>query len=68
MTVIHMKSPQERDPGPYEADRHCTGCGARLSRYNPLDLCAPCNGGDWGKLPCSSFESRDAFAELMAAA
>jgi hypothetical protein len=46
MAVLSLKSPKERRPGPYPADRHCS-CGAKLSRYNPSTFCAPCSGGDW---------------------
>jgi hypothetical protein len=37
--------------------RRCT-CGAWLSSGNPLDKCAPCNGGTWdrGKIPESVWE------------
>lgn len=67
MSTINTRAPKERKPGPYAADRTCAECGARLSRNNPLDLCAPCNGGDWGTEPTHGYESRDAFADLMAA-
>jgi len=37
-----------RKPGPYARERSCRVCGASpLSSYNPSDICAPCNRGDW---------------------
>ena len=46
MSVTVLKPERQRKPGPYAADRHCA-CGAKLSRYNPSNSCAPCSGGDW---------------------
>ena len=31
-----------RNPGLYEADRHCGVCSAVLNRNNPRERCAPC--------------------------
>lgn len=60
--------------------RRC-GCGAWLSTGNPLDICAPCNGGTWqpevapadvwGQLAAvpgrNRVEAADAMAEIMEA-
>ena len=46
MSVIQLRPPKERKPGPYPAARQCP-CGTILSRNNPGPLCAPCQGGDW---------------------
>ena len=47
MSVIQLKPEVQRKPGPYKAERSCEDCGAKLSRYNPSNHCAPCSGGDW---------------------
>lgn len=48
MGTVNTRTPKERKPGPYEADRACRVCGAKpLSRNNPSDICAPCNRGEW---------------------
>jgi hypothetical protein len=39
---IPLTDQPERNPGPYEADRHCGVCSAVLSRNNPGPRCAPC--------------------------
>ena len=46
MSVINTTVKTERLPGPFPANRLCS-CGAKLSRYNPADVCATCNGGEW---------------------
>lgn len=62
MAVLSLKAPKERRPGPYPADRHCNGCQAKLSRYNPSNYCAPCSGGDW----IAGDPSEDEVAKLRA--
>lgn len=42
--VIDLTETKERLPGPFPANRVCPECGARLSRYNPSEVCAPCGG------------------------
>ncbi len=55
--------------------RRC-GCGAWLSSGNPLDKCAPCNGGTWapekppedvwGKVAMASGHGHRAAGEALA--
>lgn len=47
MSAVKTAKRHERRPGPYEAHRRCSTCGCYLSRLNPLNICAPCQGGDW---------------------
>jgi hypothetical protein len=47
MPTVKTAKRHERRPGPYEALRRCSSCRCFLSRNNPADLCAPCQGGDW---------------------
>jgi len=47
MPSVKTAKRHERRPGPYAPDRRCSTCGCYLSRNNPLDICAPCQGGDW---------------------
>lgn len=47
MSVEQVKPPTTRKPGLYPAGRRCEGCGAKLSRNNPGEICAPCNNGQW---------------------
>jgi hypothetical protein len=47
MPSVKTAKRHERRPGPYDPDRRCSTCGCFLSRNNPLNMCAPCQGGDW---------------------
>jgi len=45
MSVIALKPPTERKPGPYKAKRRCSSCRCFLRTCNPGPLCDPC----WSK-------------------
>lgn len=68
MGTVIVKPPRERAPGPFEAGRQCA-CGARLSRYNPSDSCAPCSGGSWDEPELTDREvhkhQQDLLREVM---
>jgi hypothetical protein len=39
---IPLRDQPDRNPGLYEANRHCGVCSCALSRNNPRSTCAPC--------------------------
>lgn len=67
MGTVNTKPIRERKPGPEPAGRICAedGCRTILSTYNCAEKCA-LHGG-FPKEPTHGYESRDAFADLMAA-
>lgn len=62
MATIDLTHTKERLPGPFPANRLCSDCGAKLSRYNPSEKCAPCGGWPRARM----VRSAEDLAELMA--
>lgn len=42
MAIIATQPLTTRAPGPYAKERRCSKCNCLLSRYNPSQLCSPC--------------------------